>query len=112
MNGEQHLFQIPVEGIFHLYHGFTTVGDEYVEKVLGEANGPDDDRPRPAKIEAVLDGGPPVMIWFHPDPRLPENSRARQILADVFGWHMIFHGTVLLLGLSEEQVADTIRDYG
>jgi len=117
MTDHWHLFEIPVEGLFHVYHSDDEITDEYVAMVLAKSNPePDegeDPRPVPARIQVrVDDDEDAATIWFTPDPRLPTNGRALDIAAEAFGWYMIFHGSVLIRGLTEDQVATSIDKFG
>jgi hypothetical protein len=64
----------------------------------------DREHPEPARIEVKIDEQEAV-LWFIPDPTLPVNTRARELIAEKFGWHMIFTGSVLVEGLDPETVA-------
>lgn len=113
--GPSHLFVVPVTGYFHLHHGDEPFSEQFIEKVLDQGNigmgRVEEGTPRPARIEAKMDETE-AQVWFSPNPTLPQNRRAQQIIADIFHWHMLFYGCVLVAGLNEEQVVDLIKRYG
>lgn len=111
------LFQIPVTGFFHIFEMDDPPSDEFAAEILlttnSEPGADEDPRPVPARIEVRVDDvANAATIWFMPDPRLPQNTRARQVAADAYGWHMIFHGTVLIDGMSDHQIAHYVDMLG
>lgn len=105
LTGDGLLVQIPVDGLLHVYESQNPFGVKYIRKILDEANGPaglSEGVVNPARIEAKIDDTE-CTVWFSPNPDLPENPRARAMVAEVFGWHMVFHGSVCIVGLNEKQ---------
>jgi len=102
-----HLLQIPPEGILHLFHSDKPATREYIDKVLGVGDllgggiGS-------AEIEVVYEERE-CQLYFVPDPDRGVNDRARALVADLFGWHMIFHGDVLIRDLTEDQVVEVMK---
>ena len=99
-----HLLQIPPEGILHLFHRDQAVERDYVDLVLGVTAG----KIGSARIEVVNDGKE-CELYFIPDPDLPVNDRARGLVADLFGWHMVFHGSVCINNLDEDSIVEVMR---
>lgn len=99
-----HLLQIPPEGILHLFHYEQTQARDFIDKVLGV----DPERVTSARIE-VKYAEKDCEVYFVPDPDLPVNERARSLIADLFGWHMVFHGDVLIDHLDEDSIVEVMR---
>lgn len=106
----EHLFLIPVEGFFHLYHGEADDRDGIHGK-LNQFNDLHEGQWGVARIEAKHDDTECV-VWFTPDPDLPENPRAKEIVAEVLGWHMQFHGCVAITGMDEALTTEIIKTHG
>lgn len=106
-----HLLMVPVDGYFDLYHSESVPSDDRVKFHLWVRNGKADDPQHPARIEAKIEGRQCV-VWFIPDAALPLNQRAREMVADLFGWHMLFYGAVAVGDLDAEAMTDLIKRYG
>lgn len=107
MSDQWHLFHIPVDGPFHLYHSEHRIGDQQARNIVRAAN-PD----TTIEIARITVRDRDANVWFSPDPNLEMNLRARKIVADEFGWHMIMYGSVAIAGISEKQIAHYISGYG
>lgn len=104
-----HLLQIPPEGILHLFHRDQAVERGYIDKVLGlDQNPMVTDYIGSAQIE-VKYRDKECQVYFIPDPDLPVNDRARLLVADLFGWHMVFHGSVCINNLDEDSIVEVMR---
>jgi hypothetical protein len=102
-----HLLQIPPEGILHLFHRDQAVERDYVDKVLGVGYALGGGIGS-AQIEVKHDGRE-CQVYFIPDPDLQVNNRARSLVADLFGWHMVFHGSVCINNLDEDSIVEVMR---
>jgi hypothetical protein len=103
-----HLLQIPPEGVYHLYYATDRPYDrEYIGRILAEFDGHSQTLPAQVDVK-VNEDEHEVKVWFTPDVTLPENDRARTILADLYGWHMRFYGSVVIDGLSEDQITGVL----
>lgn len=102
-----HTIQIPHDdGLVHVYHSAAPMEYPEAAKILRARHGIS--LIQVADIQVIFDGVP-ARLWFRPDPDLGVNTKATELCAEVFGWHMVFNGDVLIDGLSERQVEEYVR---
>lgn len=105
-----HAVQVPHDDdLVHVYHSEHPMTYDYAVKVLKARH------PESLFTTAHLKvnfNGEVAEVWFIPDPGLPINAKATVLCAQVFGWHMVFSGDVVIEGLPEEQVENFIRSLG
>lgn len=104
-----HLLQIPPEGILHLFHSNKPIERSYIDKVLEVYENPLGDTIGSARVDVKYEGKE-CELYFVPDPDLPVNDRARAMCAKLFGWHMVFHGSVCIDNLDEDSTVEVMRE--
>ena len=92
-----HMLVVPVEGVMHLMHR----GDSSPEDILRNF------QPDGQHGCITLPNG--VLIEFLINDTANVNTRARKLVADMFGVHIVFTGPVGLRELSEEQTVSAIK---
>lgn len=98
---------VPPEGLMHLFHTEKDFDPDYYTTVLIVNH---EGRGDFAMVDARINNHDfKVGMFINCPVEQKVNSRAREVIAEFFGWHMVFVGPIFIAGLTDSQARSILE---